>query len=91
VSNVEGALAAESRLRVAFTPHAPVNEPAVFRGRLPQIRSSIDAITTPGLHVVLYGERGVGKTSLASVLTKILANIQATTRVICSRDDTSKE
>ncbi|MGD9701589.1 MAG: AAA family ATPase [Acidimicrobiia bacterium] len=78
----------EAKLRAAFTPHSPISRPAVFRGRISQIRASIDAMASPGLHVVLYGERGVGKTSLASVLTQILKDVQAHSRVICSRDDT---
>src|SRR5580692_9871168 len=31
-----------------------------------------DAVAQPGLHVVIYGERGVGKSSLANVLQSVL-------------------
>ena len=36
------------------------------------MRRVIDAVNQPGQHVIVYGERGVGKTSLANVLTDYL-------------------
>lgn len=48
-----------------FTPGSPVNERDLFSGRIEQIQSVLDAVTQRGYHAVLYGERGVGKTSLA--------------------------
>lgn len=56
------------RLNRAFTPHAPITTRALFRGRIEQLFAASDALSRPGQHVVLYGERGVGKTSLAVVL-----------------------
>jgi Cdc6-like AAA superfamily ATPase len=52
-----------------FTPGAPVDRLALFAGRLSQIRDVINAVGQRGQHVVLYGERGVGKTSLANILS----------------------
>lgn len=52
-----------------FTPGAPVDRLALFAGRLSQIRDVINAVGQRGQHVILYGERGVGKTSLANILS----------------------
>jgi hypothetical protein len=56
------------RLNNAFTPHRPIDLPEFLSGRLPLLYRSVDAINTPGLHVILFGDRGTGKTSIARVL-----------------------
>ena len=56
-----------------FSPAAPIREKDVFAGRTDQIRMVIDAINQKGQHVLIYGERGVGKTSLANVLESFVA------------------
>ena len=62
-----------ARVARAFTPGAPVNSLALFRGRWAQIQDVVSAAAQRGYHVALYGERGVGKTSLANVLAEIFA------------------
>jgi Holliday junction resolvasome RuvABC ATP-dependent DNA helicase subunit len=57
-----------------FTPGAPIDRLDVFAGRLPQILDVINAVSQRGQHVMLYGERGVGKTSLANVIADIFAS-----------------
>ena len=42
--------------------------PVVFAGRLNQVFRIIDTIAEPGRHAIVYGERGVGKTSLVQVV-----------------------
>jgi Cdc6-like AAA superfamily ATPase len=56
----------------AFTPGAPINSRDLFAGRTDQIKRVINTIFRRGQHVVLFGERGVGKTSLARTLFDIL-------------------
>ena len=56
------------KLSTVFKPSTPINRQDLFRGRQPQIREIIDAIHQQGQHAVLYGERGVGKTSLANMI-----------------------
>lgn len=58
----------------AFTPSAPVDRFALFSGRQSQIGDVVGAVAQRGLHVALYGERGVGKTSLANVLADLYGN-----------------
>jgi uncharacterized protein len=59
----------EQALRSAFRPHAPIEDPDTFIGREEERARVADAITEPGLQVVVFGERGAGKTSLANVAT----------------------
>lgn len=52
----------------AFSPSAPIDQKALFAGRLSQFTDVLNAIGQKGQHAILFGERGVGKTSLARVL-----------------------
>jgi hypothetical protein len=55
-------------LREAFTPTRPKQDSALFCGRYRQMARIIAAIEEERAHVMLYGERGSGKTSLANVV-----------------------
>lgn len=55
-------------LNKVFTPHKPIDLPELLSGRIQLLFRAIDAVDTDGLHVVLYGDRGTGKTSIAKVL-----------------------
>jgi Cdc6-like AAA superfamily ATPase len=59
-----------------FTPSAPIDNQALFAGRVNQLNRIIGAVSQRGQHAILFGERGVGKTSLANVLLKILRGSQ---------------
>ena len=58
------------RLGQLFLPHTPIDRKSLFAGRIQQIAEVLDAIVQRGRHIVLFGERGVGKTSLAKVITE---------------------
>jgi Cdc6-like AAA superfamily ATPase len=49
---------------------APIDEEELFAGRSTEVRKIIDAVFTRSKHVILFGERGVGKTSLSNVFWK---------------------
>jgi Cdc6-like AAA superfamily ATPase len=66
------------RLRSIFRPGAPINSQALFSGRTKQINAVLNATFQAGQHIVMYGERGVGKTSLAKSLADILKNAGVT-------------
>jgi len=40
---------------------APVAEEELFAGRLREVRQMLEAVLDQSRHVILYGERGVGK------------------------------
>ncbi len=52
-----------------FSPSTPLTESDLFAGRFPQIDKMFEATSERGKHVVLFGERGVGKTSLAKLFS----------------------
>jgi Cdc6-like AAA superfamily ATPase len=52
-----------------FTPSAPIDENDLFAGRAHEINQIIEATLQRGQHAIVYGERGVGKTSLAKTFS----------------------
>ncbi|MDX6679996.1 MAG: hypothetical protein QOG94_35, partial [Solirubrobacteraceae bacterium] len=77
----------------AFTPGTPVGRLDMLAGRMPQLTDIVSAVSMAGQHVGLYGERGVGKTSLANVVAQFFDNATRrehyrTVRVNCSTEDT---
>jgi Cdc6-like AAA superfamily ATPase len=51
-----------------FKPQTPIDTRELFAGRWEELTTISDAVNQAGLHVAVYGERGVGKTSLANVV-----------------------
>ena len=51
-----------------FTPGSPVKHLDLLAGRNTQIGKIFDAVLSPGQHAVIYGDRGVGKSSLANLI-----------------------
>lgn len=58
------------RLRSSFTPAQPVIDPRMFAGRREILESLIRAVEDQRSHVVIYGDRGAGKTSLLRMLSR---------------------
>jgi Cdc6-like AAA superfamily ATPase len=74
-----------------FRPAAPIMEDGFFAGRLVQARSLLDVIYQPGGHAILYGERGVGKTSLVNIINERIVAPAKYTHVLkvgCNVTDT---
>lgn len=76
----------EQILKWAFSPTTPIKKEEFFRGRIIQLRKICDAINAEGQHAILFGERGVGKTSLANIMSDSITVIYPT-KVTCSRSD----
>ena len=55
-----------------FTSSAPIDSVALLRGRSAQMQRLVEAVSQVGQHAIIYGERGVGKSSIASVLHEAL-------------------
>jgi hypothetical protein len=85
-----GGLTAEinKQLRDAFTPTRPKLElNSLFVGRLNTLRRIIAAIEEERAHVVLYGDRGRGKTSLANAVQQIAGQAgYFTLKLTCSAE-----
>jgi Cdc6-like AAA superfamily ATPase len=71
-----------------FTPSAPIDNQALFAGRVNQLNRIISAVSQRGQHAILFGERGVGKTSLANVLLKMLRGSQEQLKSVIVNCDT---
>jgi Cdc6-like AAA superfamily ATPase len=61
-----------AQINSAFTPNAPIDNRSLFAGRKKQVEKLISAIFQKGSHAVLFGERGVGKSSLARTIFDFL-------------------
>jgi Holliday junction resolvasome RuvABC ATP-dependent DNA helicase subunit len=66
------------RASMGFRPGAPINKLSLFSGRSSQINDVMTATLQPGQHVIIFGERGVGKTSLAKIISEVLSNAGVT-------------
>ena len=81
-------------LATAFSPSAPVGSIELFAGRMEEIRQSVSAVSQQGQHVILFGERGVGKTSLAGLVHEFWSELAKDrssvfpVRYNCDRADT---
>ena len=75
-------------IRSSFQPSAPVKTRDLFSGRNEQMTAILDLVDQAGLHGAVFGERGVGKTSLARIMSEILSKRMYTVRVNCSANDT---
>ena len=62
---------ARTRLREAFTPAQPVTDRRLFAGRIQVLQHLIEVIENRLAHVVVFGERGIGKTSLMHILADL--------------------
>lgn len=51
-----------------FSPTHPIRELELFAGRQDQIGRLVESVFQAGQHAIIYGERGVGKTSLSITL-----------------------
>lgn len=69
-----------------FSPSAPIDRFEFFIGRNRQLTAVRDTIEERGQHAVMYGGRGVGKTSIGNVLPALFQNLLIT-KVTCSRSD----
>ena len=82
------------QLSSVFSPSAPIRNIDLFAGRMEQIGQSVSAVSQEGQHVILFGERGVGKTSLAGLVHEFWSQLAKnesdvfSVRYNCDRSDT---
>lgn len=56
------------RVSKLYSPTAPIKEQSLFQGRVEQLGKIDLAVREIGQHIIVYGDRGVGKTSLANIV-----------------------
>src|ERR1700722_14287876 len=72
----------------SFSPSAPIDRRDVFAGRRDQLAALNTVMRQRGQHAVIYGERGVGKTSLAGITAdQASRSDHFTAHVICDSSD----
>ena len=59
---------AKARTQTLFEPRSPIDQDRLFSGRILQVQDLLDVVYEKGAHAIVYGERGVGKSSLANVI-----------------------
>lgn len=84
--------AKSAQVAQVFTPGAPIDRLKLLAGRSEVLLDVVNAIAPKGQHVVIYGERGVGKTSLTNVLAELLAHVENSSpfrkaRINCNSTD----
>lgn len=81
-------------LGTVFSPAAPIKSKDFFMGRSKELTRVNQAAREAGQHIVLFGERGVGKTSFSNVVEAEFGPAK-TAKITCSRnlkfDDIWKE
>lgn len=80
------------KLRTTFTPSHPKTAPETFSGRESQLSQIVTAIEEDRAHVVVFGTRGLGKSSISNVTAEMAT--KAGYRVIrysCSSETTFDE
>src|SRR5438309_5478298 len=65
-----------------FTPSAPIGTAELFAGRQRQIHKLLDVVGERGRHAIIYGEPGVGKTSISQILRLLVPVKTSTVRYI---------
>ena len=73
-----------------FNPKTPIDNDKLFAGRIMQISDILDTVYEKGGHAVIFGERGVGKTSLAKIVDKKVASVipqLRVTQISCGSED----
>src|SRR5688572_226955 len=77
------------RLGDIFTASFPIELQQLFAGRKEQLQKMMGIIPQKGLHAIIFGDRGVGKTSLANVIKAMYDEPgRQIAKISCSTNDT---
>ena len=75
-------------LNSVFVPSTPIESKDIFSGRIKQIHSCIDSLSQRGSHIVLYGDRGIGKTSFSNIIRLMFLPNYYVVKLNCDSQDT---
>lgn len=76
-----------AQINQVFTPGFPVSHQDMFAGRMEQLNRVVETLHAPGRHPVMFGQRGVGKTSLANILGQVFKDMLSV-KISCDGADT---
>lgn len=79
-----------ANLSKIFKPSAPTDDERLFRGRVAQLDKVVTAMQEEGQHAIVFGERGVGKTSLSYMAMAVFRRDSPgglSVRIACSAND----
>lgn len=79
----------KSGVREVFIPNKPIDSINLFCGRQNEVAKIIESLNTTGNHILLYGDRGVGKTSLSTIACAILTSERYISNYYIKRCDSS--
>ena len=82
---------AQASAQRLFNPSSPIDEDRLFSGRMQQVSDLLSIIYERGAHAVLFGERGVGKSSLANIVRSRISPVVKNIEIIkenCRPEDT---
>ena len=80
-------LSETARLNLAFAPSQPIADLRRFAGRAGLIEKVISAIEDRRMHLVIHGDRGIGKTSILHVTSILAREARYLVRYVsCSED-----
>lgn len=68
-------------IKSIFTPSQAIDIEELFSGRRKELEKAQETITDLGCHLIIYGDRGVGKTSLANIIKVIWRKIGETKNI----------
>ena len=78
---------ARNALGVVFTPSQPVSDQDLFAGRNELLATIIRSVEHQKMHAILYGERGIGKTSLLHILALLARDARYVVRYATCGED----
>jgi energy-coupling factor transporter ATP-binding protein EcfA2 len=79
----------KDEMHEVFTPGFPINRRSFFKGRSGQVHRILEAVPSPGRHPIIFGQRGVGKTSIVNILSELLPDFLSV-KITCDGSDTFK-
>lgn len=82
---------ADANAQRLFNPSSPIDEERLFSGRIDQVSDLLGVVYEKGAHAILFGERGVGKSSLANTIAARIPPAVTNIKVMkenCRPDDT---
>ena len=56
-----------------FSPSQEITDPKLFAGRVGNIEDALTALSTPGSCLMVFGDRGIGKTSFVEMIKQIVS------------------